>query len=663
MPPVAKAPRTPKTTSANGRSAPAKAPSRIRIEHPSPAVDGGRYAVKRTPGEPIEATADILRDGHDVLRAAVLYRKVGARKWLEAPMRHLDAQVKGDRWGATFAVGEMGRWEWTVQVWTDPFAGWVEELTRKIAFGQDKLDSELAEGALMIREAAERAKGAGKQLIEHALKVIEDPKAPASAKHDAALGSELFAAVEAAQERHECTTMEPAIRIEVDRERARFGSWYELFPRSWGGFAGVTKAIPEIAAQGFDVLYLPPVHPIGVNNRKGRNNALTAGKDDPGSPWAIGGSDGGHDALHPDLGTIEEFDEMVRGGQEHGLEIALDFAVQCSADHPWLTEHPEWFHRRPDGTLKYAENPPKKYQDIYNVNWNTEDWKGLWNALYDVMRFWVDHGVKVFRVDNPHTKPFAFWEWLIAEIKKDDPDVLFLAEAFTRRKVMQQLAKIGFSQSYTYFTWKNFRWDLTEYVNELAWGPEREYFRPNFFANTPDILTEYLVDGGPAAFYIRGVLAATLSPTYGIYSGFEHYENVPREPGSEEYLDSEKYEIRPRALDGPMLPFLKRLNEIRREHPALQFLSNVHFLGTENDAIVAYAKRTGDDILIAIVNMDPHHAQEGTCIVPYELGLPPAFAVEDLLSGEAWDWRLGRNYVRLDPHQRVAHLLHVKTAA
>jgi len=650
------------TTSADGRSAPKSAPDRFRIEHPAPAVDGGRFPVKRTPGEPIEASVDILRDGHDVLRAAVLFRRRGQRRWQEVPMRHLDPHVKGDRWGATFAVDEIGPWEWTVQAWTDPFAAWVDELTRKIAFGQQDLSSELSEGALMLREAAELAKGARKKSILRALAILEDPDAPAPARHEAALGQELFAAVEAAQPRHECTTMSPAVAIEVDRERARFGAWYELFPRSWGGFAGVTKAIPELAELGFDVLYLPPVHPIGVTNRKGRNNALIAGPDDPGSPWAIGHHDhGGHDALHPDLGTDDEFDAMVAAGREHGVEIALDFAIQCSADHPWLTEHPGWFHHRPDGTLKYAENPPKKYQDIYNVNWNCEDWRGLWDALHAALRHWVDRGVRVFRVDNPHTKPFPFWEWVIAEIKRDHPDVLFLAEAFTRRNIMQELGKLGFSQSYTYFTWKNHRWDLAEYVNELAHGPEREFFRPNFFVNTPDILTEYLQTSGPAGFYIRAVLAATLSPTYGVYSGFEHFEGVPREPGSEEYLDSEKYEARPRALDGPMLPFLKHLNGIRRAHPALQHLGNVHFLGTENDALIAYAKRTGDDLLIAIVTMDPHLIQEGTCIVPYELGLPPSFTVEDLLSGEVWDWRLGRNYVRLDPAQRVAHLLHVRT--
>ena len=338
------------------------------------------------------------------------------------------------------------------------------------------------------------------------------------------------------------------------------------------------------------------------------------------------------------------------------MDVALDFAVQCSADHPWLTEHPEWFNRRPDGTLKYAENPPKKYQDIYNVNWNTDDWEGLWNALYDVMRVWVDAGVKIFRVDNPHTKPFGFWEWLIAKVRKDDPDVLFLAEAFTRRKVMQELAKLGFNQSYTYFTWKNARWELREYMEELAHGPERDYFRPNFFANTPDILNEYLVEGGVPAFYIRLLLAGLLSPTYGIYSGFEHYENVPVTAGSEEYLDSEKYEIKDRALDGDMLPFIQRFNAIRRDHPALQQLTDLFWLDTENESLLGFAKRAGDDVVLAVVNLDPHHAQEGVTIVPYDLGLPPSFTVRDLLSGERYDWNLGRNYVRLDPTFRVAHL-------
>jgi starch synthase (maltosyl-transferring) len=531
-----------------------------------------------------------------------------------------------------------------------------------VAFGEPDLSGELSEGALMLREAAGNADDPeDRRTIDHALKVIEDPEAPAHAKYDAALGPELFAAVEHAQPRHEAADLEPYQTLEVDRVRARFSTWYELFPRSFGGFKGVTEQIPAIAELGFDVLYLPPIHPIGEKNRKGRNNVVTAAPGDPGSPWAIGHhAQGGHEAVHPELGTREDLAELVRVAADHGMDVALDWALNASADHPWLSEHPEWFNARPDGTLKYAENPPKKYQDIYNFNWNCEDWRGLWQAFYDILRGWVDLGVKVFRVDNPHTKPFAFWEWLIEEIRKDDPDVLFLAEAFTRRKVMQQLAKLGFNQSYTYFTWKNAKWELTEYLNELAHGEEREYFRPNFFTNTPDILTEYLVEGGPAAFYIRHTLAATLSPTYGIYSGYEHYENVPVQPGSEEYLNSEKYETKQRALDGPMLPFIARMNQIRHEHPALQHLTNLRFLDTENEALVAYAKRSGDDIVIVIVNVDPHHTQEGVAIVPYELGLPPAFAVEDLVSGERFDWRLGRNYVRLDPAFRTAHVLTVR---
>jgi starch synthase (maltosyl-transferring) len=642
---------------------PGPPPPRIRIENPYPTVDAGRFPAKRCVGDAVDVAADIIRDGHDVLRACIRYKGPGERRWRESPLTHIDAHLKGDRWAGAFTVEEMGDWTFTIQAWTDPFAAWREELERKIAFGEPDLSPELQEGALMLREAAGRAKGADEQVIEHALKTLEDPDAPATAKYDAALGTELYAAVEKFQQRHECTTYEPNLTVEVDRVRARFSTWYELFPRSFGGLKGVTEQVPRIAELGFDVLYLPPIHPIGEKNRKGRNNAVTAGADDPGSPWAIGHHvHGGHEAIHPELGSREDFIELVRTAREHGVEIALDWALNASADHPWLTEHPEWFNARPDGTLKYAENPPKKYQDIYNFNWSSEDWQGLWQAFYEILREWVDMGVRIFRVDNPHTKPFAFWEWLIEEIRRDDPDVLFLAEAFTRRKVMQELAKLGFNQSYTYFTWKNWRWELVEYVNELAHGPEREYFRPNFFVNTPDILPDYLVQGGPAAFYIRHVLAALLSPTYGIYSGFENYENVPREPGSEEYLDSEKFEARQRTLDGPMLPFIKRINEIRHEHPALQQLTNVRFLDTENEALVAFTKRWGDDTIIAIVNIDPHHAQEGTAVVPYELGLPPAFAVEDLLSGERFDWRLGRNYVRLDPYHRVAHVLAVRTA-
>jgi starch synthase (maltosyl-transferring) len=654
------------STAAESRPAPelraGPPPARIRIERPSPVVDGGRFPAKRCVGDTVEVSADILRDGHDVLKAVVKYRGPGEREWREQPLAHIDAHVKGDRWAGAFSVEDMGDWTWTIEAWVDVFAAWRQELERKVAFGEPDLSGELSEGALMLREAAANAPDAGsRRTIEHALHVVEDPEAPAHAKYDAALGPELFVAVEYAQPRHESVDMEPHLTLEVDRVRARFSTWYELFPRSFGGFTGVTEQIPKLAELGFDVLYLPPIHPIGAKNRKGRNNTVIAAPGDPGSPWAIGHAEqGGHDAIHPELGTREEFAELVRTGREHGIDVALDWALNASADHPWLTEHPEWFNARPDGTLKYAENPPKKYQDIYNFNWNSEDWRGLWQAFYEILREWVDLGVRVFRVDNPHTKPFPFWEWLIEEIRKDDPDVLFLAEAFTRRKVMQELAKLGFNQSYTYFTWKNARWELVEYLNELAHGEEREYFRPNFFTNTPDILTEYLVEGGPSAFYIRLTLAATLSPTYGIYSGFEHYENVPVQLGSEEYLNTEKFETKTRALDGPMLPFIARMNQIRHEHPALQQLTNLRFLDTENEGLVAYAKRWGDDIVMVVVNVDPHHTQEGVAIVPYELGLPPAFEVEDLLSGERFDWRLGRNYVRLDPAFRTAHVLTVR---
>jgi starch synthase (maltosyl-transferring) len=635
-------------------------PARILIERPEPMIDCGRYPAKRTVGDLVEVSADIWRDGHELLRAAVRYRGPGEEDWREAPMARIDAHLAGDRWAGRFTVDRMGRWEYSIEAWTDPFATWRDELQRKLAAGQHDLAGELSEGELLLAEAAERAEGPDRSLIEHALRSLR-ADIPPEAKHDAALGGELFAAIERSSPRHEPTALAHTPAIEVDRERARFGAWYELFPRSWGGFVGVARVLPELAELGFDVVYLPPVHPIGETNRKGRNNSLAAGPNDPGSPWAIGlDGVGGHDALHPELGTMEDFDEMVAVGREVGVEIALDFAIQCSADHPWLREHPEWFHRRPDGTLKYAENPPKRYQDIYNVNWQSEDWRGLWQALLDVVRHWVDHGVRVFRVDNPHTKPLPFWEWLIAEIRAEHPDVIFLAEAFTRRVMMRALAKLGFSQSYTYFTWKNARWELSEYVHELAYSGEQEYFRPNFFANTPDILHAYLQHGGRPAFEARLVLAATLAPSYGIYSGFESFENVPVREGSEEYLDSEKYEARDRHLDGPLLPLVRRVNLARRENPALQHLSNITFLETENDALIAYIKRTGDNVVAAVVNIDPHHVQEGVAVVPAHLGLPPVFPVHDLLDGSRYEWRIGRNYVRLEPGSRQAHLMRVE---
>ena len=645
------------------------------IQYPSPSVDGGRFAAKRCVGDRVQVEADIFRDGHDLLRAVVLYHPGQASRphrerslWREAEMRPIDAHLDGVRWAGSFDVENSGTWTYTIEAWTDLFGTWRDELARKVQAGQHDLSGEMSEGIVLLREAADVAEVKDdRALIEHALLALNDPAIPESAKFDVALGHELFAAVDRVQPRHGSVVLDKPLAIEVDRLRARFGAWYELFPRSWGGLQGVQAQLPRLKELGFDVVYLPPIHPIGHTNRKGRDNALEAGPGDPGSPWAIGDQTGGHDAVHPDLGTKDDLKRLTKAAAELQIDIALDFAIQASADHPWLTEHPEWFHRRPDGTLKYAENPPKRYQDIYNFNWDSDDWRGLWDALKEIVLGWVRLGVKAFRVDNPHTKPFAFWVWLIQEVHNEDRDVIFLAEAFTRRAVMRHLAKLGFSQSYTYFTWKNSRHELTEYVSELALTDEREYFRPNFFANTPDILHAYLQSGGRAAFEARLVLAATLSPSYGIYSGFEHFENEPVREGSEEYLHSEKYEIKNRLLDGPLLPLIQRVNGARRANPALQEFANIAFLDTANEALMAYAKhlpasRPGGspNTVIAVVNLDPHQTQEGLSVVPASLGLPPSFTVQDLLSLQAdrFQWRIGQNYVQLGPGK--SHLLQVE---
>jgi starch synthase (maltosyl-transferring) len=561
-------------------------PARIQVQHVDPVLDCGRYPVKRILGEPVEAAATVFRDGHEVLGGVVEYRRSGTRKWMEAPLHALGNDV----WSGTFTPNECGRWEFRLTVWVDRWASWRHELERKLQAGQEDLSGELSEGAVLL--------GRDALTVEEALAAHLDDRSE--------------------------QTSSLTYEVDVDRELARFGSWYELFPRSWGGFAGVTAVLPRLAELGFDVLYLPPVHPIGITNRKGRNNTLTPGEGDVGSPWAIGAAEGGHDALHPDLGTDEDFDAMIAAAREAGVEIALDFAIQCSPDHPWLKEHPEWFNRRPDGTLKYAENPPKKYQDIYNVNFDSEDWQNLWAALYDVVLL-----------------------WLIREIRAKHPDVIFLAEAFTRPPMMQTLGKAGFAQSYTYFTWKNTKWELVEFMTQvLSWS---DYYRPNFFVNTPDILHEYLQVGGRPAFEARLVLAATLSPSYGIYSGYESFENVPVKEGSEEYMDSEKYEAKERALDGPLLPLVKSLNEVRRAHPALQRVDNLLWLETESEHLIAYAKREADDVVVCVVNLDAAAAHDGLCIVPASLGLPPAFRARDAVSGNTFAWHIGRNYVNLPP--------------
>jgi starch synthase (maltosyl-transferring) len=589
---------------------------RIRIESVRPQVECGRHPTKKTVGEEVEVSAKIFRDGHDVLGACVLYRGPGKRRWRSAPLELLN----NDLFTGTFPVTECGPWEYAIEAWTDRFATFREELRRKVEAEQEDLSGELAEGSVLL--------GIADLDVDAAL-------ASTASDKQGAIRSQTF-------------------EIEVDREVGRFGAWYELFPRSFGGFRGVEEVLPQLAELGFDVVYFPPIHPIGRTGRKGKNNMLTAKRGDPGSPWAIGSEKGGHDAIDPALGTIRDFDRLVGRAQEFGLEIALDFAIQCSPDHPWLEEHPEWFQHRPDGSIKFAENPPKRYQDIVNVNWESEDWRGLWEALLEVVLHWVGHGVRIFRVDNPHTKPLPFWEWLIGEVRRDHPDVVFLAEAFTRPAMMRALAKIGFNQSYTYFTWRNERWELEEYVTELA-TETADYYRPNFFANTPDILEEYLQVGGRPAFEARLVLAATLSPSYGIYSGFEACENLPLRSGSEEYLDSEKYELKERRIEGPLLPLIRRLNEIRKANRSLQFIDDITFLETANDHLIAYLKQTPSDSVIVCVNLDPFATQEGLVTVPAEPELPPSFQVQDLLTDETYGWQAGGNYIRLTPGQ--SHIL------
>jgi len=604
---------------------PARRPARIRIERIWPQVDGGRYPVKRAVGETVDVWATLVRDGHEVLGGALRYRQAGTRRWREVPMTAL--REDPDRWHGSFTVDALGRWQFGVVAWVDRVASWQHELERKVAGGQSDLASELSEGAALL--------GVPSLTVEEGLA--------------AAFG-----------DRSELTVAEQTLELVADSERASCSAWYELFPRSWGGFAGVEQQLPELAELGFDVLYLPPVHPIGRAHRKGRNNSPTARRTDPGSPWAIGSEDGGHTALHPELGTAAEFASLVASAKALGIDIALDFAIQCSPDHPWLKEHPDWFHRRPDGTLKYAENPPKKYQDIYNVNFDTDDWRALWSALLDVVLHWVSQGVTVFRVDNPHTKPIGFWEWLIGEVQAAHPETVFLAEAFTRPALMAMLAKAGFSQSYTYFTWRNTKAELTEYMTQLTQSELPQFFRPNFFANTPDILHAYLVQGGRPAFEARLVLAATLSPVYGIYSGFERCENVPLTESSEEYLNSEKYEAKKRTLGGALLPMIARLNAARRANPALREIDNITFLETENEALIAYLKRTGDNAVITCVNLDPAVPREGVVVIPPGIGLPAAFDVSDLLGDAAFTWREGRNYVRLEPGLQQAHVLRVE---
>ena len=593
---------------------------RIVISDVVPQVDCGRWPAKACVGDRVSIAATIVRDGHEPLRAVVRHRK-GRARWREEPLRFLGS----DRYAGSFPVDAVGRWQFEVEAWVDRHAAWLDEHDRKVAAGQSDLAGELAEGEALF--------GPGS---------VEEWREAADAL--------------AAGDREGASHSAP-LPVEVERERARAGAWYELFPRSWGGLRGVVDAVPALAEHGFDVLYLPPIHPIGVTNRKGRNNTESATPGDVGSPWAIGAAEGGHDAIDPALGDDGDLAALVEALRANGMELALDLALQTSPDHPWLREHPEWFQHRPDGSLKYAENPPKRYQDIHNFDWDTKERKALWEAVRAVVLRWCESGVTLFRVDNPHTKPVPFWEWLIAEVRKKHPETVFLSEAFTRPAMMTLLAKAGFSQSYTYFTWQNAKWELVELVEQLReWSP---YLRPNLWPNTPDILHATLQQGGRPAFECRLVLAATLSPSYGIYSGYERCENVPVQPGSEEYLDSEKYEVRERSFDGPLLPLLKRLNETRRAHPALTAagLERLTWLETESEHLLGYAREHEGDVVLTVVNLDPFAIHEGVCAVPPGLGLHEPFDVVDALTGETYTWG-ARNYVRLGPGKS-----HVMTVA
>ncbi|WNI22357.1 alpha-1,4-glucan--maltose-1-phosphate maltosyltransferase [Streptomyces sp. ITFR-16] len=657
---------------------------RIPVLDVRPLVDCGRRPAKAVAGETFQVTATVFREGHDAVAANVVLRDPNGRPGPWTPMRELAPGT--DRWGADVTPGAEGRWTYKVEAWSDPVATWRHAAQIKIPAGIDTA-LVLAEGAELYERAAGGVpKRDGREAVLAAVDALRDESRPASARLAAALTPEADAVLARHPLRELVTASRPQPLV-VERRRALYGSWYEMFPRSEGArtepakpprkgskaapgpdriisgtFRTAAERLPAIAAMGFDVVYLPPVHPIGTTHRKGPNNSLSPAPHDVGVPWAIGSAEGGHDAVHPDLGTLEDFGHFVETARNLRMEIALDFALQCSPDHPWVEKHPEWFHHRPDGTIAYAENPPKKYQDIYPIAFD-KDMGGIVTESVRILRFWMDQGVRIFRVDNPHTKPVIFWEKVIAEINRTDPDVIFLAEAFTRPAMMRTLASIGFQQSYTYFTWRNSRQEITEYVTELA-GETASYMRPNFFVNTPDILPGYLQEGGRPAFEARAVLAATLSPTWGVYAGYELCENTPVRHGSEEYLDSEKYEIRPRDWDAAeregrsLAPLITTLNRIRRRHPALQQLRDVHFHSSDNDALIVYSKRSGSNIVLMVVNLDPHHTQEATVSLDMpQLGLDrhESVPVRDELTGTSYHW--GRTfYVRLEPGVTPAHI-------
>ena len=644
---------------------------RVIIEGVEPQIDCGRFPAKRVVGDRVEVEADIFTDGHDSISARLLWRRAGAAEWNEARMLPL----VNDRWRGEFVVTEIGEYEFSIRAWVDRFLTWYRDMKKRVDAGQD-VDIQFLVAAELIERAIETSDppATDREALEAWAGKFRDDSIPVSSKTSDLFNGDLPSLMDRYSDRRFALDFERTLPLTVDRERARFSAWYEMFPRSTGEgdehgtFESAAKMIPYVAAMGFDVLYLPPIHPIGRTFRKGKNNALKAGPKDVGSPWAIGSAEGGHTSIHPDLGTIEDFRNFVEQARENGLEIALDIAYQAAPDHPWVEQHPGWFRHLPDGTIQYAENPPKKYQDIYPLDFESDDWKSLWTELRDVIQYWIDEGVKIFRVDNPHTKAFRFWRWAIAELRKEHPDAIFLAEAFTRPKIMQWLAKAGFNQSYTYFTWRNSKQELEQYLTELTQTEMREYFRPNFWPNTPDILHESLQHGGRPNFMARLVLAATMSSNYGIYGpAFELLEHEPREQGSEEYLHSEKYEIKDWDLEHPdtLRPFISRINRIRRNNPALQQTNSIRFHRTENEQMICFSKRTEDrsNQILVVVNLDPHHKQSSRIHLDlHELGIDPqaTFEVHDLITDARYYWQGWESWVELDPYVVPVHIFRIR---
>ncbi len=639
---------------------------RAVVDYVGPQVDCGRFPIKRAAGETVTVVAHAFGDGHDHIRAEILYRKREQREWAIGEMTY----EVNDEWSASFRVLELGEYLYTARAWVDHFATWQSDLRKKLEAGQN-VAVELQMGGGMILATAGMAEPDDAPKLTEWAQVLQSPSHLARAS-DIALSEAVTEMMGKYTGKSLATTYDKELTVVVDRHKAVFSTWYELFPRSFGEAGGhgtfrdCERLLPEIAGMGFDVLYLPPIHPIGRTNRKGKNNSPVSTPDDPGSPWAIGSALGGHMTIHPDLGSLDDFQHLIGKAGEYGLEVAMDLAFQCSPDHPYVKEHPEWFRWRPDGTVQFAENPPKKYEDILPLNFETDQWQTLWEELRSVVHFWIDKGIRIFRADNPHTKPFAFWQWLLSEIRRDYPDVIFLSEAFTRPKVMQRLAKIGFNQSYTYFTWRNTKWELEQYIQELTQTEIGEYLRPNFWPNTPDILPQYLQFGGRPAFIIRLLLAATLSASYGIYGpAYELCVNQALE-GREEYLDSEKYEIKQWDGDakGTIRPLVERVNRIRRQNPALQSIRNIELCPIDNQAMLCYVKMTEDksNIIVAAVSIDPHHKQSGWVRLPlHEMEIDPRrpFLAHELITDDKYIWQGEANYIELEPRTMPGHILRI----